>query len=52
METTAVQAVQAAITSNMADATGIITAAGLALIGLSFLGFVLRKGRRAANGKV
>ncbi len=51
MEST-VTAVQAAITSNFASATAIVTAAGLALIGLSFLSFVLRKGRAAAGGKV
>lgn len=44
--------VQAAITSNMASAVAIVTAAGLALIGLAFVGFVLRKGKRAANGRI
>lgn len=48
----AVETIQAAITSNMASATAIVTAAGLALITLSFVQFVLRKGRRAATGKV
>lgn len=51
MDTT-VTAIQAAITGNFADATAVVTAAGLALIGLSFLSFVLRKGRAAAGGKV
>lgn len=52
MEATAVQQVTDAISANMASATSIVTTAGLALIALSFLTFVLRKGRRAANGKV
>ena len=48
----AVADVTSAINANMASATGIVITAGLALIGLSFVGFVLRKGRRAANGRI
>lgn len=48
----AVADVTAAIQTNMASAMGIVITAGLALIGLSFVGFVLRKGRKAANGRI
>lgn len=48
----AVDDVTAAITANMADATSIVVLAGTALIALSFLGFVLRKGRRASTGRI
>lgn len=44
--------VTAAITTNMASATSIVVLAGLALVGLSFTMFILRKGRRAASGKI
>lgn len=51
-EDATVTQVQTAITTNMASALAIVTAAGLALIGLAFAGFVLRKGKRAANGRI
>lgn len=35
-----------------ADATTIVTAAGLALVGLAFLAFVLRVGMNAASGRI
>jgi hypothetical protein len=47
-----VVAIETAITTNLASATGIVVAAGLALIGLGFVGFILRKGRAAASGRV
>lgn len=37
---------------NFSDATAIVTAAGLALIGLAFLGFVLRKANESASGRI
>lgn len=37
---------------NFGDATAVVTAAGLALIGLAFLGFVLSKARDAASGRI
>ncbi len=37
---------------NFGDVNAIVVAAGLALIGLSFLGFVLAKARDAASGRI
>lgn len=51
MEATVVTQITDAITTNLASATGIVTTAGLALIGLAFLSFVLRKGIRTAKGQ-
>lgn len=47
----AVASIQSAITTNIASATLITTAAGLGLIGLAFLSFVFGIGRRAARGR-
>lgn len=40
------------ITDNMASATSIVTAAGLALVTLGFLTFVLRKAKAASTGRI
>lgn len=52
MDASAVTSVTSAITTNLATASGIVVTAGLALIGLSFLGFVLRKAMRVSRGQV
>lgn len=52
MDAATVTQVTDAITTNLASASGIVVTAGLALIGIAFLGFVLRKAKRAANGRV
>lgn len=47
-----VTAIQTALTADIAAATGLVVTLGLAVIGLAFTGFLLRKGKRAANGRV
>lgn len=37
---------------NFSNATAIVMTAGLALIALAFLSFVLRKGQEAASGRI
>lgn len=39
------------ITSSFVDATALVTAGGLAMIGLTFLGFILTRGRGVAGGR-
>jgi len=51
-QTSPVEDVTSAITTNMADATTIVVAAGLALVTLGFLGFILRKAKGASEGRI
>lgn len=37
---------------NFGDLSAIVTTAGLALIGIAFLSFVLRQAQSAANGRI
>lgn len=47
-----VSTIQTALTADIASASGLVVVLGLAIVGLSFTGFLLRKAKRAANGGV
>lgn len=40
------------LTTNLGYAVGVVVAAGLALVSVAFVSFILRKGRAAANGRI
>ena len=40
------------LTTNYASATAVVLAAGFAIVGISFVSYLLRKANRAANGRV
>lgn len=52
MDAATVTQITTSVTENMATASALTVTVGLALIGIAFLGFVLRKAKRAANGRV
>lgn len=52
MDASTVTQVTQTITGYLASASGIVVTAGLALVGIAFVSFVLRKAKGAASGRV
>lgn len=52
MDSTVMTQLTADIQGYVASATSLVTTVGFALIGLAFTVYILRKGKRAAGGRI